>query len=255
MYTTTLETLPTQLEAYQEGVLLLIDKPLEWTSFDVVNRIRIALCKHFGIKKLKVGHAGTLDPLASGLLILCIGKYTKNIDLIQAQEKIYTGTIKIGATTPTYDMESEVDQTFPIDHIDKEAIQNVKNRFLGSILQIPPIYSAIKKDGKRSYELARQGIDRQLEARPIEIKNLTLDDSQWPDLNFKITCSKGTYIRSLAHDIGKALGSGGYLTTLRRTGIGNYSVENAIKLDDFLSKYTQNNRQSTEISRRKYLKS
>lgn len=235
MEKTPVELLPRDLEAYQNGVLLLIDKPLEWTSFDVVNRMRIALCKYFGVKKLKVGHAGTLDPLATGLLIICTGRFTKRIDEIQAREKIYTGIIRVGETTPTYDLESEVDMTYPIDHITDGQIESVRQRFTGPQMQQPPIFSAIKKDGKRSYELARRGIDAGLEARPVEISSLEFDTAQWPDLGFRVVCSKGTYIRSLAHDVGKALGSGAYLKALHRAGIGSYSNDDAISLDDFLS--------------------
>ncbi len=234
MQKSTLDTLPRNLEAYQEGVMLLIDKPLHWTSFDVVNRLRVALCKYFGIKKLKVGHAGTLDPLATGLLIICIGKFTKRIDEIQAQEKRYSGIIRVGESTPTYDLESETDKIHPIDHITPARIEQVRQRFVGEIMQLPPIFSAIKKDGKRAYELARKGIDAGLEARPVVIHDLKFDDTAWPDLYFEVTCSKGTYIRSLAHDIGVALDSGAHLKALHRAGIGQYDNKDAIRLEDFL---------------------
>lgn len=234
MQKSTLDTLPRNLEAYQEGVMLLIDKPLHWTSFDVVNRLRVALCKYFGIKKLKVGHAGTLDPLATGLLIICIGKFTKRIDEIQAQEKRYSGIIRVGESTPTYDLESETDKIHPIDHITPARIEQVRQRFVGEIMQFPPIFSAIKKDGKRAYELARKGIDAGLEARPVVIHDLKFDDTAWPDLYFEVICSKGTYIRSLAHDIGVALDSGAHLKALHRAGIGQYDNKDAIRLEDFL---------------------
>lgn len=234
MQKTTLDNLPRELVAYQEGVLLLIEKPLNWTSFDVVNRIRVALCKYFGIKKLKVGHAGTLDPLATGLLIICIGKFTKRIDEIQAQEKRYSGIIRVGESTPTYDLESEIDKIHPIDHVTPIMIEQVRKQFVGEIMQLPPIFSAIKKDGKRAYELARKGINAGLEARPIVIHDLKFDDTSWPDLFFEVTCSKGTYIRSLAHDVGVALDSGTHLKSLHRAGIGEYDNKDAIRLEDFL---------------------
>ena len=226
-----------RLEVFQEGQMLLFDKPLNWTSFDVVNRVRIALCRYFDVRKLKVGHAGTLDPLATGLLIICTGKFTKRIDDIQAQEKIYTGTIRIGETTPTYDLESEPDTTNPIDHINEEMIEIVRKQFLGPIMQQPPIFSAIKKDGKRSYDLARKGIDAKLEPRAITINSLSFDTSSFPDLGFEVNCSKGTYIRSLAYDIGLALGSGAYLKSLHRAGIGSYSNDDAWVLQDFLDEF------------------
>lgn len=226
-----------RLEVFQEGQMLLFDKPLNWTSFDVVNRVRIALCRYFDVRKLKVGHAGTLDPLATGLLIICTGKFTKRIDDIQAQEKIYTGTIRIGETTPTYDLESEPDTTYPIDHINEEMIESVRMQFLGPIMQQPPIFSAIKKDGKRSYDLARKGIDAKLEPRAITINSLSFDTSSFPDLGFEVNCSKGTYIRSLAYDIGLALGSGAYLKSLHRAGIGSYSNDDAWVLQDFLDEF------------------
>ncbi|MCO6460011.1 MAG: tRNA pseudouridine(55) synthase TruB [Saprospiraceae bacterium] len=250
MDNTPLEELPLSLEAYQEGTLLLINKPLEWTSFDVVNRVRIALCKYFGVKKLKVGHAGTLDPLATGLLIICTGKFTKKIDSIQAQEKKYTGTIRVGATTPTYDKESEIDQTLPLPDINPELIKNIEAQFTGHIMQVPPVFSAIKKDGKRSYELARKGLDSNLEARPIEISSISLDVTDWPDMKFEVTCSKGTYIRSLAHDIGQAMNSGAYLKSLHRNAIGNYTDESAIPLNDFLAVYDRFQHERTSKPKR-----
>jgi len=240
MEETTKALLEKDLAAFQEGKLLLFDKPLGWTSFDVVNRVRIALCRYFGVRKLKVGHAGTLDPLATGLLIICTGKYTKRIDDIQAQEKVYSGIFRIGETTPTYDLESEPDTTYPTDHIDKAVIEKARQQFLGPILQQPPIFSAIKKDGQRSYDLARKGIDAKLEKRAITIDEFILDDSSFPDLRFEVTCSKGTYIRSLAFDLGQAMGSGAYLKKLHRDKIGNFSNEDAWVLQDFLDEFLVN---------------
>lgn len=215
------------LEHLQEGHVFLIDKPLDWTSFDVVNKLRWNIRKAYKIKKIKVGHAGTLDPKATGLLIVCCGKMTKQIDQIQAQEKTYTGTIKLGATTPTYDLESEENQHFSIDHLTEKIIHQTTQQFVGDIEQIPPMHSAIKKDGKRLYELARAGEEVELQPRKIHIKKFEITRIDLPFVDFEIECSKGTYIRSMAHDFGKALNSGGYLTALRRTKIGDFDVIDA----------------------------
>ncbi|MET3731105.1 tRNA pseudouridine(55) synthase TruB [Moheibacter stercoris] len=214
-------------EEIQEGKVLLIDKPLDWTSFDVVNKVRWNIRKAYNLKKIKVGHAGTLDPKATGLLIVCTGKFTKRIDEIQAESKVYTGTIKLGVTTPTYDTESEEDQTFPTEHITEELIHEATKQFLGEIDQYPPAHSAIKVDGKRLYELARAGKEVELKARRIHIYDFKITKIDLPFVEFEVHCGKGTYIRSLANDFGKALNSGGYLTELRRTKIGDFSVENA----------------------------
>lgn len=222
------------LEQLQEGTMLLIDKPLHWTSFDVVNRIRVAICKFHNIKKLKVGHAGTLDPLATGLLILCTGKWTRRIDEIQAQVKGYTGCIQLGQVTASYDLETEPSGDFPVSHIDQHLIDSIAPSFLGDLMQTPPIFSAIKKEGKRAYDLARAGKETVMEARPIHISELDLklrDDSK---IDFRAICSKGTYIRSLANDIGLALHSGAYLSELRRISIGQYLVDDALSMDEFL---------------------
>lgn len=216
-----------QLEEIQEGKIFLIDKPLDWTSFDVVNKIRWNIKKSFNLKKIKVGHAGTLDPKATGLLILCTGKFTKKIDEIQAESKVYTGTFKLGVTTPTYDTESEENETFAIEHISEELIHEATKKFIGDIEQFPPAHSAIKVDGKRLYELARAGKEVELKPRRISIYELRITKIQMPFVEFEVHCGKGTYIRSLAHDFGKALNSGAYLTELRRTKIGDFSVENA----------------------------
>lgn len=218
---------------YQLGQMLLIDKPLGWSSFQVVNKIRWLIKQEYGIKKIKVGHAGTLDPLASGLLIICTGKETKNIHVYQAQEKEYTGTITLGATTPSYDLETEIDNRFPLNDITEELLLKTTVQFTGDIMQKPPIYSAIKKDGKRLYELARAGETTEIKERQVNVQAFELTQIKLPKVDFRIACSKGTYIRSMAHDYGKALNNGGHLSALRRTAIGNYRVESAISLEEF----------------------
>lgn len=220
-------------EEYKEGQLILIDKPLEWTSFQVVNKVRWLIKQHFKLKKIKVGHAGTLDPLASGLLILCAGKFTKKIDTYQAQEKEYTGTITLGATTPSYDLETEIDQTFDISGITSEKIKKTTLQFVGEIQQRPPIFSALKKEGKRLYEFARAGEEVEIPKRTIHISAFEITNIDLPNVDFRVACSKGTYIRSLAYDFGKALNNGGHLSALRRTKIGDYSVEDAISIEAF----------------------
>lgn len=228
----------------EQGCVLLINKPLTWTSFDVVNKLRYILLRNLhkfkeikeGEKrKLKVGHAGTLDPLATGLLIVCIGKETKNIDQYMATEKEYTGSFYIGATRPSYDNETEVDQTYPTGHITTELIHQSTQQFLGDIMQLPPVYSAIKKDGVRLYESARAGIEVELTPRPVTIKSFEITKIEMPIVEFRVVCSKGTYIRSLAYDFGKALNSGAYLNSLCRTRSGNYLLSDALSLDDALA--------------------
>lgn len=215
------------LEEIQEGQIFLIDKPLDWTSFDAVNKIRWNIRKTYNLKKIKVGHAGTLDPKATGLLIICTGKFTKKIESIQAESKVYTGKIKLGASTPTYDTESEENQFFPIEHITDELIHQTVQKFIGEIDQLPPIHSALKVDGKRMYELARAGVEVEVKPRKITIHDFKITKIDLPFVEFEVHCSKGTYIRSLAYDFGKALNSGGYLTELRRTKIGEFSVDAA----------------------------
>jgi len=222
------------LDSIVEGQLLLMDKPIEWSSFQVVNKVRSALKRKYGLKKIKVGHAGTLDPLATGLLVLCTGKMTKKIQEIQGLEKMYTGTITLGATTPSYDLETPFDQHFPIDHITPEQLVSTRAQFVGAIAQYPPIFSAIKKEGKRLYEFARNGEKVEIQPRTVHIKSFELTQISPPTVNFEVCCSKGTYIRSLAHDYGKALESGGYLSALRRTSIGQYEVNNALSPDQFV---------------------
>ncbi|AUC78732.1 MAG: tRNA pseudouridine55 synthase [Nonlabens sp.] len=222
-----------QENPYLKGQVLLIDKPLEWSSFQVVNKLRWLIRKEYKIKKIKVGHAGTLDPLASGLLIICTGKETKNISTYQAQEKEYTGTITLGGTTPSYDLETEIDQTFSLDQLTEELIKETTAQFTGEIQQKPPIFSAIKKDGKRLYELARAGETTEIEARTVTVNEFEITRIELPEVDFRISCSKGTYIRSIAHDFGAALNNGGHLSSLRRTAIGNYRVENAMSIESF----------------------
>lgn len=219
------------LEDFRAGQIMLIDKPLEWTSFQVVNKVRWLLCKQFKIKKLKVGHAGTLDPLASGLLILCIGRATKQIESFQNLPKEYTGTFHIGATTPSYDLETEIDDTFPIEHINEELLQETRHQFIGNIQQAPPIFSAIKQKGKRLFEYARKGQEVEIPTREIQIHEFDINRIELPEVDFRVKCGKGTYIRSLAHDYGKALDSGAHLTALRRTKIGGYDVENGYSIE------------------------
>lgn len=215
-------------EDYLEGQILLIDKPLQWTSFQAVNKMKWVLKSKLKLKKIKIGHAGTLDPLATGLLIVCTGKFTKKITEIQGQVKEYTGTFYIGATTPSYDLETEIDQTFPISHIDAALIQETTKQFLGEIDQKPPIYSAIKKDGIRLYEHARAGETVEIATRKTTVHEFEITRIALPEVDFRIVCSKGTYIRSLAFDFGKAMNSGSHLTVLRRTKIGDYTVDDAM---------------------------
>lgn len=222
------------VESYKEGQVLLIDKPLNWTSFQVVNKIRWLIKRKFSIKKIKVGHAGTLDPLATGLLILCTGKFTKKIEEFQGMVKEYTGEITLGATTPSYDLETEVNEHFSIQHINTERIYKAAESFIGEISQKPPIFSAIKKEGKRLYEIAREGKQTEIKPRKITIYEFEITNISLPKVQFRVVCSKGTYIRSLAYDFGKALDSGGYLSKLRRTKIGNFNVEKAVSIEEFL---------------------
>ncbi|WP_271393425.1 tRNA pseudouridine(55) synthase TruB [Aequorivita sinensis] len=222
-------------EDYKEGQVILIDKPLEWTSFQAVNKVRWLIKKSFGFKKIKVGHAGTLDPLATGLLIICSGKFTKKIDTFQAQEKEYTGTFTVGATTPSYDLETEIDQNFDISEITSEQIHKATKQFIGEIQQQPPVFSALKKDGKRLYEFARNGEEVEIPFRKITISEFEITRIDLPNVDFRVVCSKGTYIRSLANDFGKALNNGAHLSALRRTKIGDFSVANAISISDFES--------------------
>ncbi|WP_417369537.1 tRNA pseudouridine(55) synthase TruB [Flavobacterium beibuense] len=220
-------------ESFQEGQVVLIDKPLQWSSFQAVNKVKWALKKNLGLKKIKVGHAGTLDPLATGLLIICTGKFTKRIPELQGMVKEYTGTFHIGATTPSYDLETEVNATFPTEHITEELILETTKQFTGEIDQKPPVFSAIKKDGKRLYEHARKGEEVEIASRKVTVHEFEITRVALPEVDFRIVCSKGTYIRSIANDFGVAMQSGSHLTALRRTKIGEFSVEDAILPDAF----------------------
>lgn len=222
------------IEEYQKGQVLLIDKPLTWTSFQVVNKLRWEIKQRFNIKKIKVGHAGTLDPLATGLLIICTGKQTKEIHTYQNQVKEYTGTFTLGETTPSYDLETEIDQKFPTEHITEDLLKETTKQFIGDIQQKPPIFSAIKKDGKRLYELARKGETTEIKARIVKVLEFEITTINLPKVDFKVVCSKGTYIRSLASDFGNALNSGAHLSALRRTKIGDFSVDKSNSIEGFI---------------------
>lgn len=215
--------------------VLYFDKPLGWTSFNLVNRVRGVLSRHLGVKKLKVGHAGTLDPLASGVMILCTGKNTKLIESFQYQTKEYVATIKLGATTPSFDLETEIDAEYPTEHITEELVKETLAKFIGEIQQIPPTYSAIKINGKRAYEYARKGDEVELKPKTLVIDEIELLEYKMPEIVVRVVCSKGTYIRALARDIGEALQSGGHLTALRRTRIGDIRVEDCLQYDDFVN--------------------
>lgn len=215
-------------EDFLNGEVLLIDKPRGWSSFQAVNAVRWAIRRKFNLKKIKVGHAGTLDPLASGLLLICTGKFTKNIHEYQGQVKEYIGSFKIGATTASYDLETGIDQEYPVSHISELHIRETAIRLTGQIEQMPPVFSAIKKDGKRLYEYAREGLDVEIKPRLVEIEEFEIVEIAMPVVRFRVVCSKGTYIRSLAHDFGRALDSGAHLSALRRTKIGEFHVNNAL---------------------------
>ena len=219
---------------FQNGEIILIDKELNWTSFDVVSKLRNSIKKKLDLKKIKVGHAGTLDPLATGLLIICTGKMTKRIEEFSCLNKTYTGKITIGSTTPSYDLETKPNVYYPTDHVNDELIQNTAKKFIGKIFQKPPIFSAVKKNGVRLYKLARRGVDVKVEKREITIHDFTITSINFPEIEFSVCCSKGTYIRSLANDFGKELGSGAHLSELRRTSIGEYSVYKSFKLMNFI---------------------
>jgi len=219
---------------FKAGEVILVDKPLRWTSFDVVNKLRWKLKKQYDVKKMKVGHAGTLDPLATGLLIICTGQKTKISQELTADDKTYTGTFLVGKTTPSFDLETEYDKTYPTDHINDELMNKVVNEFLGEQLQTPPIFSAKKIDGKRAYESARQGKTIEMRQNLIRIDHFTIDSKDFPEVHFEIKCSKGTYIRSIAQDFGKKLGAGACLIALRRTKSGEFSIDDAKSVDEWL---------------------
>jgi tRNA pseudouridine55 synthase len=222
------------------GEILLFDKELEWTSFDVVNRVRYILCRKLGIKKMKVGHAGTLDPLATGLVILCTGKATKKIEELQLGEKEYLATIKIGATTPSFDLETEEDSSSDYSYVTREMLKDAVQKFIGEIDQIPPVFSAVKVKGRRAFDYARNGEDVKLSAKKIVIDKIDIEKFDLPEVKLRITCGKGTYIRALARDIGEELQCGAYLTALERTRIGDYSINDAFKVNYFLENLSLN---------------
>lgn len=230
-HTITKDNLPTEID-FKSGILLLIDKPLDWTSFDVVNKMRFKLKHKLGIKKFKVGHAGTLDPLATGLLLICAGKYTKSIDTLSAMSKSYLAEVKLGAVTASYDAECEEEQLADTKHITQSMVEASLESFRGDISQLPPIYSAIKVDGQKAYQAARKGEEIALKYRPVTISDLQLISFDSPFASLDISCSKGTYIRSLAHDIGQSLGCGGYLAKLVRTSIDHYQLSSALTIDE-----------------------
>ena len=225
------------VDDFKNGQVLIIDKPLNWTSFQVVNKIRWAIRKKFNLKKIKVGHAGTLDPLATGILVICTGKMTKKINQFQAESKEYTGTITLGATTPSFDLETEIDKQFPTDHITESLIQSTADSFKGTIQQKPPLYSAIKKDGVRLYELARKGEQTEIKSREVVIYEFDISKIEFPIVHFRIKCSKGTYIRSIANDFGVQLKSGGHLSSLRRTKSGEFNVDASKTLESFIKEF------------------
>ncbi len=222
------------IKEFAAGSTILVDKPLEWTSFDVVNKLRWHLRKKIGVKKLKVGHAGTLDPLATGLLVICIGKHTKQINDLMVGDKTYTGKFLLGKTTPSYDLESEFNEEFPIDHISDEMFEQVRQGFIGEQDQVPPIFSAKQVNGKRAYDLARAGEEVELKANRIKINDFKIDTSNLPEVSFEVTCSKGTYIRSIANDFGLKLKSGATLIELRRTKSGKQNIENSKSVEEWI---------------------
>lgn len=228
-----MDNFPETVEDFLDGQILLINKPFGWTSFDVVKKIKNLIRTKYSLKKIKVGHAGTLDPLATGLLIVCTGKFTKLISKIQGQEKTYTGTITLGGTTPSYDLETEVDNNYETAHITEELIKESTTQFIGEIDQKPPIFSALKKGGERLYEKARRGETIEIESRKVTVREFTITSIENLEVNFEIKCSKGTYIRSIAHDFGAALNSGGHLSKLCRTSIGEYQISEAIDVETF----------------------
>lgn len=224
---------PDKTNYFETGQVLLFDKPLYWTSFDLVNKVRFMIRSHFGLKKIKTGHAGTLDPLATGLMIVCTGRKTKSIEDFMGLEKEYTATIHLGETTPSFDLETEVDGHFPTEHITEEMVRNVLLKFIGEQYQVPPLHSAKFIDGKRAYEFARKGVDRKLDPVKVFFREIELLSFTLPDVSVRIRCSKGTYIRSFARDLGEVLRSGAYLSALKRTAIGSYRVEDAMDLESF----------------------
>ena len=224
---------------FQQGAFILLNKPYEWTSFDLVNKVKFKLKHKLRVKKIKVGHAGTLDPLATGLMIICVGKYTKRIESFQSQAKEYIATLQLGATTPSFDLETAIDQQYPTEHITTKLIEETLQKFVGTIEQRPPDFSAVKVNGKRAYEYARKGEDIKIKKKTLVIDDIEILDFDKNTLKIRVICSKGTYIRALARDIGQALQSGAHLTALERTKIGKYKIEDAIEIEDFI-KFLEN---------------
>mgnify|MGYP001353011901 CR=1 FL=1 len=222
-----------KISGFEEGQVLLFDKPLYWTSFDLVNKVRIMIRSTLGIKKIKTGHAGTLDPLAGGLMIICTGRATKRIEEFRGLDKEYIATICLGATTPSYDLETEINGNYPVEHITENLVISTLKGFIGEQMQVPPVHSAKFINGKRAYELARKGIEAEMTPVPVIFRDLELLSFNIPEIRVRILCSKGTYIRSFARDLGLALGSGAYLSSLQRTAIGPYKLENALTLENF----------------------
>lgn len=226
---------------YIAGEILYFNKPLTWTSFNLVNRVRGVLSRHLGVKKLKVGHAGTLDPLATGVMILCTGKATKLIESFQYQTKEYIATLQLGATTPSFDLEKEIDATYPTEHITEDLVRTTLQQFVGTIEQIPPTFSAVKIDGKRAYQYAREGMEVEIKPKTLVIDEIELIDCQLPSITIRVVCSKGTYIRALARDIGLALQSGAHLTALKRTRIGDITLDQCLEYEDFVQQLANKN--------------
>ncbi len=220
---------------FKAGEILYIDKPYKWTSFAIVNKLRYHICRKVGVKKMKVGHAGTLDPLATGVMIICTGKATKRIEEFQYQTKEYIATLRLGATTPSFDLETEIDATYPYEHITCEQVENVLQKFVGTIEQVPPAFSACKVDGKRAYDLARKGKEVELKAKTLAIDEIELLSCELPEIVIRVVCSKGTYIRALARDIGEALDSGAHLTALQRTRVGDIRLADCMQVEEFES--------------------
>lgn len=220
---------------FKAGEILYIDKPYKWTSFAIVNKLRYHICRKVGVKKMKVGHAGTLDPLATGVMIICTGKATKRIEEFQYQTKEYIATLRLGATTPSFDLETEIDATYPCEHITCEQVENILQKFVGTIEQVPPAFSACKVDGKRAYDLARKGKEVELKAKTLAIDEIELLSCELPEIVVRVVCSKGTYIRALARDIGEALDSGAHLTALQRTRVGDIRLADCMQVEEFES--------------------
>lgn len=233
---------------FVDGEILCFDKPLTWTSFDLVNKVRYLIKRQLNVKKFKIGHAGTLDPLATGVLIVCTGKATKRIEEMQYKTKEYVATLKLGATTPSFDLEKEIDATYPTEHITREMVEETLPRFLGEIWQVPPTFSAVKVNGKRAYDYARKGTEVELKPKLLVIDEIELLDCSLPEITIRVVCSKGTYIRALARDIGLALNSGAHLTALRRTKVGDFRVEDCLSIEQFQTMMNELEQKNSDIA-------